>query len=729
MGTASSKLRVVMLVTGIVYSLLGSWAVSQVIINNAAGVRVLGGRVGGAFDLTGGTGSDGFTVRKVSSDLSIVMEDFARFCEKQEWEKAFSSLPELVGPGAGGLVDVGNGLYMPIRVRYRQMLTGLSPAGREAYRVFNDAAARQGLMELTPSADPDGPSVTNERGGLQELFDKYFITAVGDQIGDRLGDAQFEAGDFSAAAQTWDAVIRDFPDSTVSLQRLNIKRAIALAKARRWDDFAAASDYVTDRWADERIRVGGEEVSIKALMLNLAQARPLAGPTTLPAPSADPIRFPSTNEPVWQSVFADDGHLTEVDRLFKSSGMAGYSMNPIMIPPRAVSDGNRIYLNWFGIFIAIDAQTGKLLFRSGTFTGLATVIRQSISMGMDPVSDLSILMIPGRDRVLVVGPQTTSRVTMRLADGSLVQSTPSQLTCYSTLDFTSPWKSSTTGLSTWTLLGRPLLDGEVIYITGRPLVNTGGAGSGTMDMNVLALDALTGRMLWSLPIGTMSDARSPQGRVAIPKPILMKSGDRLFIQTDDKALVTVNLATRTVDWAYTWGRSKPGDQPQAAEAGQLGVPRVYRQLDPLQWPSSIAISEAGLFIKERNSASLYSFDPGRPALNWEQSVELSSSIAAADENSVYLLGRQLDCLDLRTRQIRWTARLPGINGAVDPVRIGSRLFIFSARGLYDVDLTNGEAKLFQGHEQDGYGGLLLRAGNRLISVSNRAVTAYPVAVE
>jgi hypothetical protein len=63
-----------------------------------------------------------------------------------------------------------------------------------------------------------------------------------------------------------------------------------------------------------------------------------------------------------------------------------------------------------------------------------------------------------------------------------------------------------------------------------------------------------------------------------------------------------------------------------------------------------------------------------------------------------------------------------------PLLAGNRLYVFSSRGIYEIDTATGDPTRapFRGADLDSLGGALLRCGDRLVSVSNLAVTAYPL---
>ena len=89
----------------------------------------------------------------------------------------------------------------------RSILAALPPDGQAAYRLFYDAEAKKLLDEA------EGPA---ELKNLERIYSAYFITSVGDNAADRLGDLYFELGRFDRAADCWLAVLRERPDTDLS---------------------------------------------------------------------------------------------------------------------------------------------------------------------------------------------------------------------------------------------------------------------------------------------------------------------------------------------------------------------------------------------------------------------------------------------------------------------------------------------------------------------------------
>ena len=53
--------------------------------------------------------------------------------------------------------------------------------------------------------------------------------------------------------------------------------------------------------------------------------------------------------------------------------------------------------------------------------------------------------------------------------------------------------------------------------------------------------------------------------------------------------------------------------------------------------------------------------------------------------------------------------------------------MFLGRGVYEIDRQTGDTlRIFRGADKECLGGALWRTGDRLVTVSNRAVTAYPI---
>ena len=132
-------------------------------------------------------------------------------------ELALHALNSIDEASSAGLVPAGDGFLVPIRTRVERCLLRLPPEGREAYRLFNDANARQLWGHLQ---DAHGiPS--DELQTLRKLVERYFLTSVGDLAADRLGDALFEQGDFSGAGDFGGWLSKNIPTAIYRSRNCN----------------------------------------------------------------------------------------------------------------------------------------------------------------------------------------------------------------------------------------------------------------------------------------------------------------------------------------------------------------------------------------------------------------------------------------------------------------------------------------------------------------------------
>ncbi len=163
-----------------------------------------------------------------STEVKEAIDDFERFERRGAWERALKALYTIPEDQAVRFVDGDNGFIVPVGRKRRAVLAALSPNGQAAYRLFYDAEAKKLLDEA------EGP---NELKNLERIYSAYFITSVGDNAADRLGDLYFELGRFDRAADCWLAVLRERPDSELSPALLAVKAALALARAGRRSEF------------------------------------------------------------------------------------------------------------------------------------------------------------------------------------------------------------------------------------------------------------------------------------------------------------------------------------------------------------------------------------------------------------------------------------------------------------------------------------------------------------
>ena len=94
---------------------------------------------------------------------------------------------------------------------------------------------------------------------------------MGDNAADRLGDLYFEAGRFDRAADCWLAILRERPDTDLSLGLISVKAALALSRSGRKSEHDQVRAELKEKYADGKVVIGGESA------LPLAHLRRLLG--------------------------------------------------------------------------------------------------------------------------------------------------------------------------------------------------------------------------------------------------------------------------------------------------------------------------------------------------------------------------------------------------------------------------------------------------------------------
>lgn len=678
---------------------------------------------------------DGFVVRKgdpASADLLAAIEVAAR---EGKWEKAFAAASTLLDTRSEAMVRRPDGFHVSARAYVRQLLLGLPPAGRNAYRVFNDAIARRALEQSdSPEAGADG---AGRVARLQDLFDRYFITSVGDRIADRLGDAKFESGDFAGAARCWAAISSDYPDTSLPASRILVKRAVALSRAESWEELRAVKSQLREKYADRSVRLGGRDVPVAALVDDSARS---GGGADSPVASAPAARSESTRpaaadllpaesaRPVWQMLFQDGNLQEQIKRAALNTRGVGFDHRSV-IPGAAAAEG-RVYLNWLGIGMAVDAGTGKLLWRSEPFSRVVPRVQQVVLNGYDS-GESSVLVSPGGDRLLLTNPAASTRMVTLNAAGVVFGVRPGgaqprfvqmsvrpgsgTITCLSGTDGRLVWSSESQALpdlSALGILGRPQIVEDTVYVVTTPITMYQAS-----EIDLTAISLADGTIRWKVALGAFGATANVRGMTNPPKPVLRREGERLYVLTGNGALLAVDLPGRRVEWAFTY-------PPGANISGRLVG--SYRVAEPEQFESSIESCDGLLLFKEKGSNILYAVDPAGPSLKWQRRVDADVAVFSAGASMFYLLGNELSAIDPATRDMRWSARTPLGSRQFRPVVDGGRAYVFGLTGVYGVDLQGGAIRSFAGVGVDSGGGAVIRADDRLVCISTRAATAYAV---
>jgi outer membrane protein assembly factor BamB len=632
-----------------------------------------------------------------STEVKEGIDDFERFRRRGAWERALKALYTIPEAQASRFVDGENGFIIPVARKRHSFLAGLPPEGQAAYRLFYDAEARK-LLD-------DAVGVVEQKN-LERIYSAYFTSSIGDDAADRLGDLYFELGRFDRAADCWLAVLRDrSADTNLSLGLIAVKAALALSRAGRHSEFEQVRGELSTRYADEKPTLGGKTAAPAELLRLLLDESPppeRAEPTTTKGEPGLDLSKPV--EPVWQMRFAEsvEAGMTrqELDQ-WNANFLSG------TVPAGAIG-GKSLFLNYLGYILALDLESGKLIWRTAAFHHLELQANQPALQMLDP----------SRLAIVAEGEYVWS-LARDFKDQNYFA--PFQLTCYRADSGEVVWKSSDLpDYAQLDLVGPPLLADGKLFIAAKSNWNPQ-QRQGQPQQLVLALRPHDGKQLWRTEVGTFRQGQQyywGYRRETSPQPVMVYRSGAVYVDTHIGVLARLDADSGDCDWGYGYKTQsyQSGyrffyyNQPQEAEA--LGGA-------PMR-------SDEAFLIKGMQSDRIYAVEPNRMQVLWERPITKSSRLLGVDANTIYLGGAELSALDLGTKKLAWATRVP--NGSMDGrvlVRADG-LWQLTSRGIYELDPKSGDVRrIFRGSDLGSAGGDLLLTDHWLLAVSNRAVTAYP----
>ena len=291
-----------------------------------------------------------------STEVKEALDDFDRFKRRNAWERALKALYTIPEEQTLRFVDGENGFILPVARQRRSLLGALPAEGQAAYRLFYDAEAKK-LYE-----EAEGPS---ELKNLERVYSAYFVSSVGDNAADRLGDLYFEAGRFDRAADCWLAILRERPDTDLSLGLISVKAALALSRSGRKSEHDQVRAELKEKYADGKVVIGGESALPLAHLRRLLGDEPEVTETAKPDSSASSkvLAANGTIDPVWQMRIADS-----VEAGMTPPELTQWQTNGLSaVVPAATVEGSKLFANFLGYIFSVNLTTGKLLWRSASF--------------------------------------------------------------------------------------------------------------------------------------------------------------------------------------------------------------------------------------------------------------------------------------------------------------------------------------------------------------------------
>ena len=635
-----------------------------------------------------------FILPAQKSEVTENLADFRRYSEKAQWDRAFKSLQLVLDAATTGLVAGGtDGLLLPSQLLVRQALAGLPPEGKDAYRLFHDADARA----LLQAAEQQPPGSAAEVEQLNKIYSNFFVTSFAAPAADRLGDLHFERGEMEPAIGCWQSVLDHHPESEISRAQLLVKIATASVRGGLAEQFATARREIESRHAGDAVLVGGrEQTAAECLerLVEVASAQPPAPAVSGNAVAAD-FRLPDDDRKAkWQFRMFSATDAAAMANIGRNWGWGRMTISEF-VPP-AVVDDKRVYLNLLGHHVALDRNTGKLLWRTARFHDVTQKAQQNNFWFAEQYS-LS----------LAEGQLLSVSRDMNAANQG-VANAPFRLARINVENGQEIWNSANLPeMANWNINGTPLVLGDRVIATALK------ADQGA-EQHALALRLTDGKLLWSTHLGMHQTDMSQMYYQRSSQPELAAHNGRVYVETHAGALLELNEQTGAIQWAYAYDARVPTQQYS------------YNQQQTILTAGSPLIDHGRVFFKGMRSDRLYSIRLDEAKVEWKRPVDESAMIIGIDDRRVYLVGgKELTALDLQTQKMAWHTPMPLATGMVQPLLTKNRLYHFSSRGVFEIDKENGDTvRTFRGVDLSSLGGAVLATPDALITVSNLAVTAY-----
>ncbi len=634
-----------------------------------------------------------------STETREALGDFDRFQRRGAWERALKSLYTIPDDQARRFVDGEKGFIIPVDRRRRAVLAALPAAGQAACRLFHDADAKKLLDEA------DGP---DELKKLERVYSAYFITTVGDNAADRLGDLYFEQGRFDRAADCWLDVLRERPDTDLAPAMLAVKAALALDRAGRYSELEQLRGEIAEKYRDEPITIGGRSGSAAEVLAKLlgevASGAEPAGPTAqTPGPHVS-----GAIEPGWQLRIGDsiEAGMQPIERnQWRSNALS------VAVPTVAIH-GDKLYVNYLSHVLALNMDNGKLLWRTGSFHNIELIAMQPVGQMLDP----------SRFAVVASGEYVWA-LSRDVKDQNMMA--PFQLICYRAENGEVIWKSSDgADYANFELVGVPVLAEGKLFLAAK----TGGPNRRMMGMQqqpqqfALAIRPHDGKILWKTEIGAFRQGERYYFYYYMkddaPQPRLVYRSGAIYVDTNVGILGRLDAETGTLDWGF-------GYKTESFSANSW-MSYYYNRPEPGAGPAVPISIGSSMLVKGMQSDRLTAIDPDRMKVLWDRPIARKSRLLGIVGDTMILGGAELSAVDLKTRSMLWSTHLPGESLDCRVLVRPDGIWQLTPRGIFEVDPASGEVRrIFRGNDLGSAGGDLVLTDRWLLSISNQTITAYP----
>jgi len=662
--------------------------------------------------------------------------DFARrLIGDARWSDAATLLDEILASDRDFFFkpDAKGGTWRSIKVEAGRLVQELPPEGHDAYALQFRARADKMLSEAVRQGDSQAVVAVARR---------WFHTPAGQKATVIAALEALEAGQPLAAAAWLDRLAT--AKAALWEPTLSIMRAVAWQRAGDEQTAVGILD-AARRGAATTARIAGKDVAISSPLQDAtAWLAALAGGPAAARPADEwlvhrgdaarnalidasrPLLVPRYRVPLTR-------HPEEARWLEARRRLATDQDAPLLPAAVPLAVGGTVIVHTPMGLLAVDFATGKRLWLQ---TGGAAAPVLDTPPDAEDGGDDPLTVIRARTLAPVFDDATSGLLA---SDGRLVYAIESHPDALATRDPSTPrmqvfgaepatgsWTAGNTlaaydlaanGAAAWRLpggprpgtdkpiapwfMGAPLPVGDQLFI----LVEEGG------EVRLDVLDARSGSVLWTQPLAELDEDTkvdnpdSRERRVAGLSPALAEGV--LVCPTGAGAVVAVDLATRTLLWAYNYAMVPTDDvviMPNGVRvlrAGGLngrlvigGNAEPPGRRDTGRWAEATPILANGrAILAPGESDDLHCLDLRSGAVAWKRPRKEARTVAGVVDGSLIVVGRTtVEAVAIDTGRSEWSTAVAGEGHSVSgrAMLSNQRLFVpLDTPEVVEIDLATG----------------------------------------
>lgn len=617
--------------------------------------------------------------------------------ENRKWLNLFRLIDDQLDDVRNQMIPTGEGMWMTVGQWCDQLLRDLPPEGLDKIRLYVDSRARQALNEIETTTSVDE---------LYRMYDRFSMSSHGHHFADHLGDALFESGNYHDAVIVWNKALLYHDAMEVSELRVMVKRAVALSRMNSPTRLRHVCDQLIERFGNQTTTIGGQKRSINEFATTLSDSV---------VPSARDHRrlaFRPDDIDTW----AWSVYWPELEEAGKKTIPISYSGN---------DEFSVVHVGYAAA--GFDRQTAKLtwIHQFGTAyspssrnTNSAFLLR-GLQRGRRGRSTFAI-PAPASTPVPVA---TKDRFILRMYRTETDQGVPSGI-------WTMRCLAADSGKLLWTSEGslpEQQVAADPVALHGEVFVVCTPKTSNQLRLNVL--DEITGRLKWSLPLGSVDLMTSSMSADRAIR--LTASGDRLYVVAGGEVAMSVNTRQRSINWLYQVKRktsTNPSDR-QIVLNGRIAVIRgrqiIYGDSSHGSKPLSTIVDNLQVFLLDPELESLTCIDEDTRELRWRQD-EINGQLVGVDSRNVYVYDankKLLIAIERETGKLSWEQAMK--RTSIDNITsIGDEVFVPHGNSLLVMNRNTGESRQIKAIPEAGEIQRIIRDQEYAVAISRDYVTVF-----